>query len=283
MKVGISLGTIKASLWEQATLEADKLGFESVWIPEHVVIPVHMTGSPFHPSDHPPIPANVPVFDVFGYLNFLAGKTERIRFGTQVFNIGLRHPFSVARAVVTLDILSKGRFEFGIGASWLHEEWEALELNFATRGRRVDESIALCQRLWTESTVEHHGEFFSFEPVMFEPKPFQKPWPKLHIGGDSAAALRRAALLGDGWIPMSHTLEQIPAAASQIAKLRAAASRPGEIEITMNVRDLSLENLKRHADAGVERVLINPKLPEEPVIDGLKRFANETLRIIQDD
>ena len=167
----------------------------------------------------------MPVFDVFSYLGFLAGQTEQIHFGTQVYNIGLRHPFVVARAVTTLDIISGGRLEFGIGASWLRAEWEAVGLDFDTRGRRVDEAITVCQRLWSEEVVEHHGEFFDFGAVMFEPKPSHAPWPPLHIGGDGPAALRRAATVGDGWIPMNHTVEQIEVDARRIAQLREAAGR----------------------------------------------------------
>ena len=202
-------------------------------MPEHLVIPVRSEGSPFAGSDHPPIPPDVPIYDVFAYLGYLAGKTEQIHFGTQVYNIGLRHPFTVARSVTTLDVVSQGRVEFGIGASWLEAEWEAVGLDFATRGRRVDEAIGVCQRLWSEEVIEHHGEFFDFGPVMFEPKPTHAPWPRLHIGGDGPAALRRAALLGDGWIPMNHTVEQIPERAAQMARLRAEAGRPGAVEITL--------------------------------------------------
>ena len=147
MKIGISLGMLRPDLWVEVTTEADRLGIESVWLPEHLVIPVQLAGSPFAGSDHPPIPADIPVFDVFTYLGFLAGRTEQIHFGTQVYNIGLRHPFTVARAVTTLDVVSGGRVEFGIGASWLQPEWEAVGLDFATRGRRVDEALEVCRRL----------------------------------------------------------------------------------------------------------------------------------------
>ena len=126
---------------------------------------------------------------MFTYLAFLAARTTRIRLGTHVYNIGLRHPFVVARSVATLDVLSEGRVDFGIGASWLAAEWQATGLDFASRGRRVDEALAVCQQLWSQPVVEHHGEFFDFAPVMFEPKPQQRPWPKLHVGGDGPAAL----------------------------------------------------------------------------------------------
>src|ERR1700709_901087 len=137
MKIGISLGLLTPRSWDEATREADRLGYESAWMPEHLVLPVEMAGSPNHGDEHPPVPPNVPVYDALGYLNYLAGRTERIRLGTHVFNIGLRHPFVTARAVATLDQTSGGRFEFGVGASWLREEWDASGLDFDRRGRRV--------------------------------------------------------------------------------------------------------------------------------------------------
>src|SRR5262249_16680064 len=150
-----------------ATTAAEELGYESVWLPEHLIFTASMTKSPHPGEDIPPVPPNSPIYDAFAYLAFLAARTERVRLGTHVYNIGLRHPFVSARAVQTLDILSGGRFEFGIGASWLEEEWIATELDFASRARRVDEAVAVCKQLWwTDGPVSHDGEFFSFEEVM---------------------------------------------------------------------------------------------------------------------
>ena len=179
--------------------------------------------------------------------------------------------------MTTLDVVSEGRFEFGIGASWLRAEWEAVGLDFDSRGRRVDESIGVCQRLWSEDVVEHHGEFFDFGPVMFEPKPVHSPWPPLHIGGDGPAALRRAATVGDGWIPMNHTIEQIPADAARIAELRADAGREGDVEITLGAGGLDLDSLRRYADAGVGRALVKPWSSSKDALDGIRRFADEVL------
>ena len=277
MKIGLSLGLLRPTAWTEVAREADRLGFESVWMPEHLVIPMEAAGSPFAGADHPPIPSDVPAFDVFTYLGFLAGRTEQIHFGTQVYNIGLRHPFVVARAVATLDVVSQGRLEFGIGASWLRAEWDAVGLDFDSRGRRVDESIDVCQRLWGEEVVEHHGEFFDFGPVMFEPKPVHAPWPPLHIGGDGPAALRRAATVGDGWIPMNHTLEQIRADAARIAAAREEAGRAGAVEITLGTGVADLDSLRRHADAGVGRALVKPWTSTKDALDGIRRFADEIL------
>jgi len=280
MKVGIPLGRLRPQLWAEATELADRLGYESVWMPEHLVIPLDAHGSPFAGADHPPVPSDVPVFDPFTYLGFLAGRTEQIHFGTHVYNIGLRHPFATARAVTTLDVVSAGRAEIGIGASWLEAEWEAVGLDFSTRGRRVDEAIGVCRRLWSESVVEHHGEFFDFSPVMFEPKPVQSPWPPLHIGGDGPAALRRAATVGDGWIPMNHRVEQIPEQAARLAELRSRAGRTGTVEITIGAGSAGADDLRRYADAGIGRVLVQPWSRSAEATDGLRRFADEILPVV---
>ena len=223
------------------------------------------------------MPPNVPVFDVFVYMGVLAGRTSRIRLGSHVYNIGLRHPFVTARAVATLDILSGGRFEFGIGSSWLKEEWDAAALDFATRGRRVTEAIGICRRLWSEPVIEHHGEFFNFDPVMFEPKPLQKPYPKIHVGGDAPVSLRRAAQLGDGWIPMNHSLEQMPAAIKRIAEMREAAGRPGRTEITLGLPVNEMSDLESCAAAGIDRVIVCPWTSSKNALDSIKRFAEKFL------
>ncbi len=278
MKVALTLGTVRSDLWEDVTLEADRLGFESVWMPEHLVLPMAATGSPYDGSDHPPVPADTPLFDAVAYLAYLAGRTERIRFGTHVFNIGLRHPCVTARAVATLDLVSGGRVEFGVGASWLAAEWAAMGLDFAGRGSRVDECLEICRRLWSEDgEIDHHGTHFDFDPLLFVPKPVQLPHPPIHVGGDSPAALRRVARHGDGWIPMNHTVDQIPAAAARIGELREAAGRSDPVEITLGAPGSDLDGIRRCAEAGVGRVLVRPWRRSREAVEGMRRFADEVL------
>jgi alkanesulfonate monooxygenase SsuD/methylene tetrahydromethanopterin reductase-like flavin-dependent oxidoreductase (luciferase family) len=107
----------------------------------------------------------------------------------------------------------------GVGVGWLAGEFSAVGVDFASRGRRTDEALVVCRRLWSEPTVEHHGEFFSFGPVAFEPKPVQRPWPRLHIGGESPAALRRAVTFGDGWLSIA-VLTQIMGTYDQVGELQ---------------------------------------------------------------
>ena len=193
MKFGVALGRLNPAFFVPVVDEAERLGYESVWLPEHLVFPIEMGGSPFPGEEHPPVPPSTPVFDAFAYLSFLAGRTEHVKLATHVYLLGLRHPFISARAITTLDIVSGGRAIVGIGAGWLGTEWEAIGLDFASRGRRVDEALDVCRRLWTDEVIEQHGEFFDFGPVMFEPKPVQKPHPPVIVGGESPPALRRAA------------------------------------------------------------------------------------------
>jgi probable F420-dependent oxidoreductase len=274
MKYGVALGRAHPTFHLELTLEAERLGFESVWMPEHLVFPTAMAGSPYPGQEHPPVPPTTPVFDAFGWLCFLAGKTERIRLGTNVYLLGLRHPFVAARAIQTLDVVSNGRAEVGIGAGWLREEWTAAGLDPATRGRRLDEALGVVKRLWTEPVVEHHGEFYDFGPVAFEPKPVQNPWPRIHVGGESDAALRRAARHGDGWLGLGHTPGSLAAPLARLRALREREERAHEpFEITIGADLASREDGERFAELGVHRILLTPWRRSREAVDGLRRAA----------
>ena len=174
----------------------------------------------------------------------------------------------------TLDLVSGGRATFGVGASWLEEEWIAAQLDFSTRGRRVDECIAVCKRLWSEHEVAHDGEFFSFDTVLFEPKPIQKPWPPILVGGESPAALRRAAAIGDGWVGITHTVDT---AAPQIEKLRQLLADQGRtlegFEIVLGGPVESPKDTQRWADVGVTRLIVSPWRRSAEAVAGLREFA----------
>jgi len=274
VKFGVALGRLNPAFFLDATVAADGLGYESVWLPEHLVFTAAMSRSPHPGETHPPVPPETPIFDAFAYLAFLAGRSERVRLGTHVYNIGLRHPFVAARAVQTLDIVSNGRVEFGVGASWLEEEWIATELDFAGRGRRVDEAIEVCRRLWTEPEVSYHGEHFNFDGVVFEPKPVQRPGPPIVVGGESAAALRRAARLGDGWIGMGHTFES---ATAQIGRLRRELERNGRsldgFAVCLGGVVDTVADVERWESIGVTRLIVSPWRRSPGAVDGLHAFA----------
>ena len=125
--------------------------------------------------------------------------------------------------------------------------------------------------------MEHHGEFFDFAPVMFNPKPVQQPQPSLLIGGDGAAAKRRAALVGDGWLPMNHSLEQLPGALAEINEQRAAAGREGTTTLTVGGGIESLADVDRYRAADVDRVLVRPFTTSREALDGIRRFGDEII------
>lgn len=257
IRVGVSLSQAHPSRIEELAVTADRLGFESVWLGEHLVFPMDSRGELVRGEQHAVKPTT-PVFDVCAYLSWLAARTTRVRLGTFVYLLGLRHPFAAARAFATLDQVSGGRAEAGVGAGWLEAEWAAAGLDFATRGSRLDEAIDVCTRLWTEPVIEHHGKFFDFPPVAFEPKPVQARLP-IHIGGESAAALRRTARVADGWLGMVHTPGTVTA---QVRRLRrfedeAGRAKPPATVTVFGVIDAD-QPLAAWEDAGVSRLIVAP-------------------------
>jgi probable F420-dependent oxidoreductase len=224
----------------------------------------------------------VPVFDALAYLAYLAALTSRIRLGTYVYNIGLRHPFSTARAAATVDVLSGGRLILGIGASWLRSEWEATGLDFDSRGARVDEAVDVCRRLWSEDVVEHHGRFFDFGPVAFEPKPVQRPGVALHVGGDSPVAIRRAARVGDGWLPVNYSAATL---AEVMPRMRAECERIGRAtlpEITVSGAPETEADVEAAAEAGADRLIVRPWARSAEAADGLGRFRERFHELFTD-
>jgi probable F420-dependent oxidoreductase len=277
LKFGIHFFTLNPTLWIPAAREAERVGFESIWIGEHLLVPSVASGNPIHGTSHPPVPTNVLLFDPFVYIAAIAAQTERIRLATGVYNIGLRHPLVTARALVTADFISRGRIEFGVGSSWLKEEWDAMGLDFSTRGHRVDEALEVCLRLWNEPLVKHQGEFFSFPETAFEPKPMQHPMP-IVIGGDGLAAMRRAATIGTGWYPLNHPLDRLPRAIERLTELRREAGRDDRLEVTVSGEVNDAADIARYAAAGVDRVIVTPWKSSKDALGALGRFASRFIQ-----
>jgi len=275
VKFGVALGLLAPKYWNDVAIEADKLGFDSLWMPDHLIFPCDMSGSPFPGHDHPPVPPNTKLFDTFGYLCFLAAKTKHIRLGTNVYLLGLRHPFIAARAIQTLDILSNGRAQVGIGAGWLRQEWEVAGLDPKTRGKRLDEALTICKKLWTQEIIQHHGEFYQFNEVMFEPKPIQKPHPPIYIGGESEAALRRAVLHGNGWYGVSHSYDSVKPIIKQLHDIAHSESKNiKNIELLTAGKIVHKDDIKRWKETGITQLIVSPWEKGSQALDGLKHFAD---------
>ncbi|MFC9977297.1 TIGR03619 family F420-dependent LLM class oxidoreductase [Spirillospora sp. NPDC127200] len=276
MKFGVPLGLVHPAVWKDLAVAADRLGFESVWLPEHLVFATDLSTARYPGTEEPGIRPETPLFDAPAYLCALAAVTERVRLGTAVYLYGLRHPFAAARAFATLDQISGGRAIVGVGAGWYEGEWLAAGVDFATRGRRLDEAIAVSRRLWTEPAVEHRGEFFDFPEVAFEPKPVQARLP-IVAGGESKAALRRAATLCDGWISMPQTLERAAPQLDRLRALREEAGREDEpFEITVHAYELSgPDEIAEWERLGVDRLIVRPWTRTREAAGRLESFAAE--------
>jgi probable F420-dependent oxidoreductase len=200
--------------WDVAEFarRAEELGYDRVTTGEHV-----MDGQPPRPTLMT-IPA----------MAAAAGATRNLRVMTGIVIAPLYHPVLLAKLVTTLDVISNGRLDFGIGISGQREtriEFEALEIPVRTRGRRTDEMLEVMKRLWTEERVHHRGRFFQFEDVTLLPRPRQRPHPPIWVAGRSDAAMRRAALRGDGWYPYLFTVRRIKASNETIRQIAADAGR----------------------------------------------------------
>jgi probable F420-dependent oxidoreductase len=281
MKLGVPLFLLPYRRMAEIAARAEALGFESVWVPEHLVFPTTIRSRyPYTPDGIPPIRVDTPHLDPLVTLTHVAAATRTIRLGTNVYILPLRHPLVTARLAVSVDHFSGGRLVLGVGAGWLEEEFVAAGVDFATRAARMRECARALRALWTQPEPVFHGKFFSFGPVKFEPKPVQQPGIPLVFGGESEAALRRAAALGDGWYGVGHTPQS---AATQVARLRgllAEAGRthvPFEHTVSHSEPTFDRDTLRRYADAGVDRVVVLPWRHGREAEDALAQLADAAL------
>jgi len=203
---------------------AEELGFDSVWVNHHIL----NVGYIFDRL------GSKPYYDAMTVLTWVAAHTERVRLGTTVLVLPYLNPLVLAKTLATMDVMSKGRLNVGVGVGALKPESDALGSTFETRGRYADESIKIMRELWESEDPEFDGEFFSFSGVKFSPKPIQKPGPPILIGGASRAALRRVATLGDGWHPIRQSIADLKQNIATIHRLAEEAGRdPSEITVTV--------------------------------------------------
>lgn len=268
--------------------KAEELGFESIWCPEHLAVPLEMSSPyPYSADGRFPGPPQVALHDPLIALAFVAGCTTRIKLGTGVFVLPLRNPLAVAKAVASLDVLSRGRVLFGIGIGWLREEFEAVGMPWEERAARTREWVAMLKTLWTEDRPSFAGRFHSFPALGFNPKPVQKPHPPIIFGGESRPALKRAAEIGDGWYGSTYTPEGVREPLKMLAEYAAAAGRDlSGFEITVGLhrgQAPDRETVLRFAEAGVHRLIafapgFTPRARyDSDLLPALDRFANEVI------
>ena len=215
---------------------AEELGFDHAWVSDHIVIPTEVASPyPYSPTGTAPFDSGLPYCEPLSAMGYLAGCTQRIKLGTHVLVVPYREPILTAKIVSTLDYMSGGRIILGVGVGWMEEEFKALGLDtFAERGRVTDEYLRIFKELWTKDDPEYQGNYSQFSGIKFSPKPAQSPHPPIWIGGHTPAALRRAAHLGDGWIPIGLRPpaelepEEMADMVDQLRDLTESAGRPRE-------------------------------------------------------
>jgi probable F420-dependent oxidoreductase len=265
---------------------AEAAGFDSVVAVDHVVFPHSYTSVyPYAPDGRLPGGPGGSLPDPLIWMAAMAAVTTTLRFMTGVIILPLRNPLVLAKQVATLDALSGGRIELGIGVGWLKEEFEALGVPFEKRGKRSDEYIAVMRKLWAEDGASFAGEFVNFHEVSSNPKPVHGRVP-IVIGGHSEAAARRAGRLGDGFFPsIGSQVDTVPLFDVVRRAAEAAGRDPGAIEIMAGCPDLLPGSTKDpraaiedRAKQGVGRIVLPVGRFQPDLEDALRRFGETVIR-----
>lgn len=254
-------------------------GFESLWVAEHAYIPACRTTPWPGGADLPQMYYDV--LDPFVALAAAAAVTSRIRLGTGVCLLAQRDPVHTAKAAASLDVVSQGRFLFGVGGGWNIEEMRSHGTDPATRWKRLRESVEAIKKLWTQERAEYHGELVDFDAVVASPRPVCKPHPPIHVGGAMPHGLRRAVRYGDGWLPLQgRGPDDVATLMPAVRRALAEAGRDADgFEVSVYGCSPKAERLAVLRDAGVTRALFFvPSIAEAqvlPLLDDYARVAAE--------
>ncbi|GAA1019505.1 LLM class F420-dependent oxidoreductase [Acrocarpospora pleiomorpha] len=290
MKIGISewypgAGS-RAGRWsiESAQL-IEELGFHSVWLPEHVVfMPRYTSRYPYEQAGAVEVNATRGVHDPLVLAGAIAAATLRLRIGTYVMVVPQRNPVVTARQIATVDQLSGGRFNFGVGVGWSAEEYAVLDVPFERRGARMDEYLRAMKATWSDDELtEFHGEFVDFPPLYAFPKPIQRPHPPIIVGGNSPATLRRIVELGDGWAGYSQSYDDIARFTEELENALTAAGRSrAEVSLRVGRRakgkteqdwEDDATYIRRCADLGLDEVVVSPRIGDDAYEHDMTRYA----------
>lgn len=281
MKFGTFLFQTQGASLAAIARKAEELGFESLWIPEHIVLPaVYKSRYPYSASGRMPAPPETPLHDPMLALAYVAAITSKIRLATGIFVVPLRNPFATAKAVASLDVLSGGRFIFGVGIGWLEEEFTAVGMNFKDRALRTREYLALMKEMWAKSEPVYGGRTVGIEGFKFEPKPVQRPHPPIVFGGHTEPSLKRAAQLGDGWYGIAEDIKQLRAVIGRLREHERAHKRATPLELTVSPRlggQLTVEQARELADIGVARLILAGGPGTRDALAAMERYHEDLM------
>ena len=280
MEVGISTFPTDYSI-DIAILakKAEDFGYDSLWLAEHPILPVN-SKTPWPGSPNGKIPKKyADTADPFVALGRASAVTEKLLLGTGICLVPERNPLILAKEIATLDMYSKGRFLFGIGAGWLREETEIMGGDFPHRWTQTREAVMAMKELWTTVESEYHGTYYDFPPVYSFPMPTQRPHPPIYLGGHAKNVFKRLVSWGNAWMPNRITPQEIEDGRKQIESLCIESGRdPNEIGITVYGVAADRELLKDFESAGAERAVVSiDSVEEKQAIEQLEDMAGKLL------
>lgn len=288
MKVGLAFASsiaIDGTTALDICARAENAGFESLWGGEHVIMPDCIESNyPYTADGKIPAEPDTPVPDPLIWLAFAAAAAPTLKLGTCILIVPQRNPLILAKELATLDQLSGGRVELGLGVGWMREEFEALGVPWERRGARNDEYIAAMRELWKGPHAEFHGEFVDFDPVTCSPRPVNGNIPIL-VGGDSDAAIQRAVRLADGYFPGEGDAERLRAL---LGRLHLAAERAGRDPKSIEVNALfglqmedPVAGIEQMMELGVNRIMVPAFFFAGPGgLDRLSEFGETVAAVI---
>ena len=292
MKYGFALSG-RGPLAEPDALAAiarrgDELGFEWILTGDHIVVPNSIDSTyPYTEGGDFPGSASGVAMEQLTVLSFLAGQTQRIKLVTSVLIVPHRNPLVAAKALSTLDVLSKGRLVVGVGAGWMREEFEALELPpFEERGAVTDEYIRAYKELWTSDNPTFEGKYCRFSDITFLPKPVQQPHPPIWVGGESRAAIRRAGQQGDAWYPISSNPqfpleepEQLAVGMRRLATQAERAGNSGDRAVFSGSVEQIAADIRQYEEMGVSGLVVDLGRISRSVEDVLGHLEDLATRV----
>lgn len=284
MKIGLipaNIGSPTGELMIGMAKLAEQVGFESIWTFEHVIIPIDYESKyPYSADGKMGVDPEANFVDPLIALSAIAASTKTIRLGTGVNILSQANPLYVAKQAASLDFVSGGRFELGVGIGWLREEFKACGTPYERRGARFDDYVQAMRKVWSGDVVEHQSEFLDWTGFKSNPTPVQDPFPVV-IGGTKGKAFERVARYGNGWFAPTASPTQLEPLLGQLDEACSAASRDrSEIEVTAmwfpNPEDLS--DVERYASLGVGRLVVPlPTIVKGNPIESLQAFAENVL------
>lgn len=250
---------------------AEERGFHSIWVAEHVLLfDEYASQYPYAADGKIPVAGDAGILDPFVALAYIGATTDKIRLGTGICLVPQRNPVYTAKEVASLDYVTGGRVDFGVGIGWLEEEFRALAVPFERRAARTRAYLEVMRRLWSDPIPQYEGDMYHLPPCRQDPKPIQKPHPPIHFGGESDPALKRVADIGQGWYGFNIGPEETAERLKALDRLLAARGRKRSeilVSVCPYMKPFDPDMVKRYRDAGVDQLIV---MGMAPTVDRLR-------------